>query len=142
MDENRRLDDELADLTDAVIENREIKTSDDMADLPEVVYGLRDLIEPGDPPPADFEARMRQRLDMEWDQRQRRLTQVRVSPAARVATLAAALVVVLVVMIALTGPPANGGMQGTALGSTEAIIGFVAIVAVVGALVLVWRSRR
>lgn len=142
MDENRRLDDDLADMTDAVLNNREVETSDEMAELTEVVRGLRDLIEPGAQPPAALEARLKQRLDLEWEQRQRRILRPRFSPAVRVASLAAALVLVLAVVIALAGTPENGGLQGTALGSAEAIIGIVVIAAVVGAALLVWRSRR
>lgn len=142
MDENRRLDDELAKLTDAVIESREAKTSEDMAELSDMVRGLRDLIEPDDQPSASFEARMRQRLDLEWEQRQRRMLRPRVSNTVRVASLAAALVVVLVVVISLAGAPANGGLQGTALGSPEGIIVIAALAAVVGIAVLIWRGRR
>jgi hypothetical protein len=142
MDENRRLDEDLADLTDAVIENRETKTSEDMAELSAVVRGLRDLIESGEQPSALFEARMRQRLDLEWEQRQRRMLRPRVSNAVRVASLAAALVVVLVVVISLFGAPEDGGLQGTALGSPEGIIVVFALAAVVGLAVLLWRRRR
>ena len=141
MDENRRLDDELAALTDAAIENRDIEASQDMAPLTEVVRGLRDLNESGDMPSPSFEARMRQRLDTEWEQRHRRLTRPRLSNAMRVATLAAALVVVLVVAVSLAGAPEHG-VQGTALGSPEGVIVALALAAFVGAALLFWRKRR
>jgi ABC-type Fe3+-siderophore transport system permease subunit len=143
MEENRRLDDELADLTDAIIENREMKTSQDIADLAEIARGLRDLIEPNAPPSAAFEARMKTRLDMEWEQRQRRATRMRVNPAVRLIALAAAVVVVMVVIIFLTNNPGNDPqVVGTVLESPETLIAAVAVAAVVGAAILVWRNRR
>ncbi|HLU08761.1 MAG TPA: hypothetical protein VK003_03785 [Oceanobacillus sp.] len=143
MDENRRLDDELAELTDAIIENREMTPSQDIADLAEIARGLRDLIEPNTPPSASFDARMKNRLDMEWEQRQRRMTRMRVTPAVRMVSLAAAVVVVMVVVIFLTNNPSEGGgFDGTALGSPDALIAVVAVAAVVGAAILVWRNRR
>ena len=143
MDENRRLDDELAEVTDAIIENREMKTSQEIADLAEIARGLHDLIEPNTPPSATFEARMKNRLDMEWEQRQRRVTRMRVNPAVRLVALAAAVVVVMVVIIFLTNNPSEeGSFDATALGSPEALIGIIAVTAVVGAAILVWRNRR
>lgn len=143
MEENRRLDDELADITDAIIENREMKTSQENAALAEIARGLRDLIEPNAPPPAAFEARMKQRLELEWEQRQRRAARIRVNPAVRLVALAAAVVVVMVVIIFLsTNTGEGGGFDATALGSPEAIIGIIAVAAVVGAAILVWRNRR
>jgi hypothetical protein len=146
MDENRRLDDELADITDAIIENREMKTSQEIADLAQIARGLRDLVEPNSPPSAAFDARMKNRLDMEWEQRQRRAARVRVNPAVRLVALAAALVVVMVVIIFLTNntgdDPGCAELCGTVLESPETLIAIVAVAAVVGAAVLVWRNRR
>lgn len=143
MDENRRLDDELAEVTDAIIENREMKPSQEIAELAEIARGLRDLIEPNTPPSAAFEARMKNRLDVEWEQRQRRVTRMRVSPMVRMVALAAAVVVVMVVVIFLTNTTSEeGGFNATALGSPDALIALVAVAAVIGAAILVWRSRR
>ena len=142
MDENRRLDDELADITDAIIENREMKTSQENVALAEIARGLRDLIEPNAPVPASFEARMKNRLDMEWEQRQRRAVRMRVNPAVRLVALAAAVVVVMVVVIFLTNGVESGPPNATAVGVPDALIGIIAVAAVVGAAVLVWRNRR
>jgi hypothetical protein len=142
MAENRRLDDELADMTDAIIANRDVKPSEELADLAEVVRGLHDLIESNATPPTAFETRMKQRLDLEWEQRQRRAVRTRVNPAVRLVALAAALVVVMVVVIFLTNNPTDGGLSGFADGSTEFLIAFTAVAAVVGAAILVWRNRR
>lgn len=143
MEENRRLDDELADVTDAIIENREMKPSQEIAELAEIARGLRDLVDPSAPPSAAFEARMKNRLDVEWEQRQRRAVRMRVNPAVRLVALAAAVVVVMVVVIFL----ANNGVESgppnaTALNVPDALIGLVAVAAVVGAAILVWRNRR
>lgn len=143
MEENRRLDDELADITDAIIENREMKTSEEVADLAEIARGLRNLIEPNAALPTSFEARMKQRLDGEWEQRQRRAVRMRVNPAVRLIALAAAVVVVMVVVIFLTNNTTDGPqVVGTVLESPETLIAIVAVAAVVGAAVLVWRNRR
>jgi hypothetical protein len=143
MDENRRLDDELAEMTDAILENREMKPSDEMNDLADVVRGLRDVIQPGDTPSRAFEERMKQRLDLEWEQRQRRTMRMRVNPAVRLVALAAALVVVLVVIIFITNtPPESGDLPGAAGGPIEFLIALIAVGAVVGAAFLVWRNRR
>lgn len=145
MDENRRLDDELADLTDAVIENRDMNISQEAAELAVIVRGLRDLIEPNAPPPASFEKRMKQRLDIEWEQRQRRaVARTRPNPALRLVALAAAFAVVLVVIIFVTNnnPSNDPQIVGTAVGSPDALIAVVAIAAVVGAAILVWRNRK
>lgn len=144
MDENRRLDDELADMTDAIIENRNMDTSEELHELSQVVRGLHHTIQPGDRPSAAFETRMKQRLDMEWEQRQRRARVTRFNPAVRVMALAAALLVVMVAIILITNTAETGTTPpvGTAIGPTEFLIAVVALGAVVGAAFLVWRNRR
>lgn len=151
MDPNQRLDDELAALTDAVLENQamqtqtrtQTQTNDTLNDLADVVRGLNALIEPHQQPPDLFQARMRQRLDAEWDLRQRRTVRPRISPVWRVASAAAVLVLALVAVLMLSrGGGEAEGLPGTAQGSPEAVLTVVLLAAVAGAAVVLWRSRR
>lgn len=70
MQENRKLDNELADFTDKLLAGETTQASSDIEDLARVVTHLHDLIEPAAKPSAEFRARLAQRLDQEWDQLQ------------------------------------------------------------------------
>jgi hypothetical protein len=140
MDENRRLDDELAALTDAMLEKRDMNTSHEVHELADVVRGLYTLIEPGERPSPKFEARLKQSLNQEWEQRTRRARRGRFSPALR---LAAVLVVALVAIVLLNSTtPSGQGLPGTAVGSNGAIVILITLAAVAGVALLVWRGRR
>lgn len=143
MSDNQRLDDALAEMTDSIIENRTMETTEEMNDLSDVVRGLYALIEPNEQPSQLFETRMKQRLDQEWEQRTRRAAKPRLHPITRTMGIAAALVMALVVMILVNrGIPDNAGLPGTAFGSADTLIVLVTVAAVAGVGLLVWRNRR
>ncbi len=174
MQENRKLDNELADFTDKLLAGETIQASSDIEDLARVVTHLHDLIEPAAKPSAEFRAQLAQRLDQEWDQRQTdransnterssNVGEVRPAPktvphrsrsgsrstisrwrhnrVVRLATMAAALVVVMAGVLMITSlsnsPPV--GRAGGSL-SWEVMVGIAAVAAV--GLLLFWLSQR
>ena len=143
MDENQRLDDELAALTDAILEKSDMKTMSDVNELAGVVRGLHALIEPDEKPSAAFEARLKQRLESEWEQRGRRMRAGRFTPALRLASLAAVVVVALVAIVLLnSSTPSGTGLPGTAVGANGATVIVIVLAVFAGAALLLWRNRR
>ncbi|MEP7292094.1 MAG: hypothetical protein ABI835_09930 [Chloroflexota bacterium] len=138
------LDDELAEITYALLSGRDVKVlSTENAELADVVRELIAVIDPQSAPSAEFQQRLTERLSSEWDRasappRLRLLDR----PVVRLASLAAAVVLVLGALIVLAVPETTPQLQGMALPLDDAAAIFVlAGVAGVGAVVY-WRSRR
>ena len=141
--DNPVLDNEVADLTDAVLAGRTINPSETAQALIPVVRSLQDLSAPAQPD-ATFRARLTQRLNTEFDN-QRRSSQPRTVSFNRYRPLlAAAAVLVLVSLAALVG--GRMILTGTAQGQDSAANGivlviFVVVLAIIG-VVLWWRERK
>jgi hypothetical protein len=148
MDEHRRIDDALADQTDALLSGQsvseDLEAEPTLRELTSVVRQLRDVISPEQAPPPEFEARLRRRLDQELDQRRMlRSRAIAISPLARLTGLAAALFIVLGVIALLVSSNERVLLSGAAVGAGE-VVGLLFIVGAFAAiaLYLYWRRRR
>jgi hypothetical protein len=125
---DQHLDDEVAELTDAVLENRMVQASEAGHEYEPVILRLKDLIEPETAAPDAFRERLAQRLNDEWlvSRRARRAPQPRLfsSRPMRVATLAASVAVVLLAAILILNPsePATTDVSGTVLNGPIVIV--------------------
>lgn len=146
--EHNPLDDELAEMTDMLLHRRTSAAASDQArELEPIVRGLQNLM--ADEQVSDaFAARLNQRMDQEWAQRQRsRLPRRRtfLSPTARLVSLAAALVLVFVTLLLWTPTPTSDTLSGTVVGDASGLIGVLMLVgagvlAFVG--IFIFRARK
>lgn len=143
MSDDTRLDDELANLTDALLEGREMQTSTGRHDLEQVVRQLHQTLLSGGPPDPAYRARLEQRLIQEWNRvyRAQRWYQRR---AARALALAAALVFALLALILALPATGAGALHGAAAGalSWEAALALVVLLGLAALIVFVWVWRR
>ncbi len=140
-----QLDDDLAALTDALFEGQTIPpTADtDLQSLGRIAQKLYQGIA-AEEDNAAIRARLRCRLEREWQQTHRRKVWWPRQRAMRLVAMAAALVFVMVaVLLALDANNNGQAMQGTATGSLD--MGGVlalALLLIVGVIVVVWALRR
>jgi hypothetical protein len=135
------LDDELVAATDALLNrDKPVTLSGENRELGDVLLQLYRAIQPDQPPTAEFERRLSQRLGMEWERTHtsplRRLDR----PLVRVASMAAAVVVILGALLVLAVPDSAAQLEGTAIGLDDATAVLV-LVGVIGVFVY-WRNRR
>jgi hypothetical protein len=154
--ENLELDNEMANLTDAVLAGRSTKVSASAQSLEPIVRGLQQLAAPVQPS-DEFRSRLTQRLSSEFEAQMRtqrsRPSVVALSRRSR-ALLAAAAAIVLVgiavLMIGLGNPgeqtPDPNATVGTILGlDTPLAIAALSIFALVLVALFVyfwWRERK
>ena len=138
------LDDELADATDALLEGREeLSLDSENRALYQVVRQLCAVIDPQTPPSAGFERRLQARLDDEWNRANAQpVLRLIERPLMRIASLAAAVVLVLGALLVLAVPDTQEQLQGAAIGFDDvaALTVLIGVVAV-GAF-FYWRVRR
>lgn len=133
---NTERDNELAALTDAVLEGRPMSTSTSTRDLERVIIQLRDVIDPDTPPDPGYSMRLSGRLGQEFDLLQR--PKIRKWPNQRMVQLvgmAAALIVVMGIVILFSGSDTSsgdGGLSGTAVGNLSVLEAIVLAVVAVG----------
>lgn len=145
MDNQTQLDNQLADLTDALLERGHFEPTNDLAGLAQIVQQLNTLIEPESKPPPIFRARLTEALTDEWHRQHRQkktsgqLVQFLSRPIGRY--VAAAAVITLVLMVALLlNMSDNGPQTGTAAdaeGNATATTDFLYVTVGVGAILLV-----
>ncbi len=138
------LDDELADATDALLDGRDERAPEgENRELYKVVRQLCALIDPQSPPSADFEQRLRHRLEDEWNRAYVPPTlRLLDRPLMRLAVAAAAVVLVLGAVIVLAVPDSSEQLQGAAIAFDDLAAVLVLVgVAGVGAFVY-WRGRH
>lgn len=145
---NTERENELAALTDALLEGRTMTTATVPRELERVIIQLRDVIDPDSPPDPAYSMRLSRRMDQEFDLLQRAKT--RKWPNQRMVQLvgmAAAIIVVLGIGILFSGDGgANGdsGLSGTAVGNLSVLetilLGAVAIG--LGSVVFFLMKRR
>lgn len=137
------IDDELAEVTDALMDGREMRRLDgENGDLQDVVRQIFNLIDPLTPPSTAFQRRMMERLNAEWSRSYAPpVLRLMDRPLVRVTSLAAAVVLVLGALIVLAVPNTAEQLQGAAIAIDDAAaLVVLAVVAVVGAI-FYWRSR-
>jgi hypothetical protein len=144
MENDRKLDDKLARLTDAVLTDQPVSQEDDEEGLADVVRGLSRVAGKAPAPPA-LDAKIRAALMPELEAR-RRPASVRRFPITAVAAAAAFVLVAVVVLSSVVqGTPIN--LSGTAVGAGEAagepvtLVFALVVLGVVGAG-LIWLVRR
>jgi len=142
MDNDSRLDEKLAKMTDAILNDQPFDDADDEG-YRRVIVALQQTIQPSQRPPEPFETRLQEAINTEWSRRPRRRSTM--TPTMRYLAVAAA-VALLVVGILIIGLPPNSSLPVTAGGDSltpEALVillGGVGIAAVAG--IIYWRSRR
>lgn len=143
--QERRLDDELAAMTDRYLNERASSVStDDLRDYDPLLHGLAALLV-NEQPSSVFKKRLDQRIDQEWSRRvaRPRERQMRFSPIMRMVA-AVAIVVVVVGVLAVMSPPDSAAQVGTVVGDIGAgvAIGVAATVIVALAAIVLLRGRR
>ncbi|MBX3080180.1 MAG: hypothetical protein KF716_01015 [Anaerolineae bacterium] len=145
--ENPELDNEMANLTDALLAGRSIKASASAQPLEPIVRGLQQL-SASSQPSDEFRARLTQRLSSEFEAQShtRPLRNTGLFSRRYRSVLAAAAVLVLVGIAVLLG--SQGGTPttvGTALGSPTAValaVISVFVIVLVGLGVYFWWRER
>ena len=143
-----QLDNELAEATDALLSGREVgAVSPENADLVRSTRELMQVIDPNTPPSAAFQKRMTQRLNAEWDRangQRSNVVPLRLMdrPVVRLASMAAAVVLVLGALVVLAVPESNPQLQGAAvpLDDAAAVLVLLGVATVTG--FIYWRGRR
>jgi hypothetical protein len=145
MDEQTRLDNELADITNNLLEKR-IKAASASAivrPLEEMIHTLDEIIQPDVPPSASFRARLTQRVLEEWNllHDQRAIRRFNPRPTQLVA-LAASVAIVLTVATLLVRQSTSSELAGTATGSENTLTVLI-VAGVVGvAAFFIWRRYQ
>jgi hypothetical protein len=137
------LDEELAAATDALLNEHEAtQFSGGNRDLEAVVRQIYLTIAPNQPPGLEFDQRLITRLNSEWDRvygRPRLLLFDR--PLARMAAVAAAVVLILAAVLAMTVPVASGRITGAAR-PLNVVIAVAVLALFMGLVIAIVRSRH
>ncbi len=143
MNDNARLDDELAALTDALLEGRQMETPPEQRDLEAVVRQLHKFIAPHEAPSPAFRARLEQRLNQEWNLAHRQRPE-RWYRRRGVQLLALAASAALILTVALLALPQNGGsaLQGAAAGPVGWGLLLLLVVLIGVISVIIWYKKR
>src|SRR5262245_22015404 len=142
MDDQKRLDDELADLTDALVEGRDMKASAELQGLDQTVRLLNDVIRPDGVPDQAFRARLTQRMNEEWAMTHPRRVHWYNQPVFRFAAAAAGLVFVLLGILWLSKPGGITDPTATGFGRDVGSLLIVSAVVIGGIAFYLWRNRR
>jgi hypothetical protein len=137
MPDQNRLDNALAAYTDDLLSGGGGPPPPGLGDLAPVLGALRDLAGPDVHPPGTFQARLRQRLGVQWNMEARRAPPGNKRLLWAGAGIALALAIVAFVVVGWDASADD--LRGTALGS---LTGAVALLGLVGALLLLWLSQR
>jgi hypothetical protein len=137
MSDQNWLDNALVAYTDDLLSGVGGPPPSDLGDVVPVLHALRDLAGPDVRPPGAFQARLRQRLGVQWSREVRRAP--RSNRRLLWAGAGAALGLALVVLIVTAWDASGEDLQGTALGP---VTGAIALVAVAGAALILWLGQR
>jgi hypothetical protein len=148
MDNDKHLDDELAEYTDKILKGGAMNISSENEDLAPVVRQLQSLFAKEEAPPVEFRQRLDARLGEEWNRTMRpaqihRLEQQRFLRRTMFAAASIALVFIVFLFLGDNNTPNGSDTQGTAFGDSPwMILAFVsAIIGIVFAVSYI-RSRR
>ena len=151
MDDQNRLDEQVADYTDMILSGRDAASSDEITSEARTIQALNRVIAPDQSMDSAMRARMNQRINEEWDQVQqhkkaRRIISFPTSAYGRVAVAAALAVVVgVIAIIVSTGDSEGTDVSATAQGDSSAlviVIAVAAVVVVVGFLYFLMNRRQ
>ena len=141
---SRQLDNDFADLTDALLTGRQVKSSDELRDLTALARQLQTLMSDIEPPSASFRGQLARRLDIEWRQvrhgsRFRWLpTSSRVQIRQYVALAAALVLIVVVAILGSKFVPTVGTATGNITGNMLLAAGLF-VIGLIG--VGLWRRK-
>lgn len=149
MNDDVRLDNDLAAYTDRVLSGEPAASPGDAADavpdavpddLRRTVQHLYRLVDPATPPDAAFQARLAQRLEREWTVHHRaRRGGWSSDRVIQLATLAAALLVLIGGVVMIGGGGSGDALPGASVGD---LAGTVVLVGIMGLAFLVWYVRQ
>ena len=146
MNDQSRRDNELADFTDQLLAGQAADGHDDMQDLAAVVQRLHQLVGPDNAPSATFQARLTQRLEMEWSLTQQRKTQWwrnrRMQRFSALLAASVAMVVAAVAFLTLYETESNDTLQGSAVGPATCVVVVALISVAVVSLFLFFRRYQ
>ncbi len=118
MDNDRNLDEKLARLTDAVLNDQSVSAEDDEEGLADVVRAVSRVAGKQAGPPPALDTRLRAALTTEFDALQKHRRPVTRFPLPMLAAAAAFVLVAVVVLSSVTqGTPIN--LAGTAVGAGD-----------------------
>lgn len=142
MDENAKLDDQLAALTDDLLAGREPAANSELDDLERVVKRIQGTIAPEKSPTPEYHDRLTQRLYLEWLRSNRGRKGSWRSRQLAYATLAS--VALLATLLAFTLSESGSRLLlGTAAGASNAAIIIVIVAALIaGVGIFLWRRSR
>ena len=142
MDDPKKLDDELADFTDALIEGRTMNTAADTQGLDKTVRLLNEVIRPDGKPDAAFRARLTQKMNEEWAMAHPRRIRWYNKPVYRFAALAAGLVIVLLGILLTSQSNGGTNVPGTTFGKDAGPLLIISVVVIAGIAFYLWRKRQ
>lgn len=147
---DKRLDDKLAQMTDAYLAKRSVMEDEALSGEWKVVELLHETIEPQAGLSPEAKKRLEYRLGQEWDRHYgagggasnviewgSRRMMLRLA-----AILVTGLVLVTLLLTLFDSAISNDGAQGTAVGEFPVRVIGVAVVGLVVVLIFVWRQRR
>lgn len=150
MDDQTRLDDNMANYADMILAGRDPAASEDLASEVRLMQVLNQVIAPDKTMDAAMRSRLNQRINEEWDSVQkRRKSRFRIlnfNAYTRLAVAASIVIVVAIVAIIISmNNTSSSDVTATAGGDSNAlvIVGAFAIVAIMsGFLYFLWNRRR
>lgn len=147
MEPEKRQDDALAALTDALLAGQDpvLEMDDNMQGLAKVVQDLERMIPQQEGAPAQLRVGLARSLGDEFDRMQREEKMLQIQQRRVIRLISAAAAVVLVAMAALIlsdGGDQQGTAEGTLDGPTFVILGVIAISLLLAGAVFYFRERR
>lgn len=137
------LDNELADMTDRLLNGQNVDVSPDNRTEALLVRRLYQAVSHNPVPDAAFRSRLTQRINQEWNSSHRASAPIGGRSMSRWAALAAVVVVAMGVMfILLSESSLVGNVQATAVGPASWIFPAIIIGGVVLIGFAVWRRRQ
>jgi hypothetical protein len=143
MDENKELDDQLAALTDDLLEGRQPKTTMQEADeLENAVRQIQRTIAPDKPASPIFRDRLEMRLNLEWNRAYPRRQRLWAQRQFQYAAAASVVLVAGILALTLT-KQGNDLIQAATSGqASPVIIAAIVVGVLLGAALLFRRLRR
>ncbi|NDJ79222.1 MAG: hypothetical protein GYB65_23475 [Chloroflexi bacterium] len=146
---DKRLDNELAALTDRVLAGEQTDIPPELSDLTPIIEQLHQTVAPDAEPDAGFQDQLTRRIMREWESHpprhapRSRWSYWRTNRIVQLAAAAATLVVVLlaIALLANRTDTSDGSMEGTALGSPGGMAVILAALVIAG-LIAFWVSQR
>lgn len=152
MDDQTRLDDNMANYADLILAGRDPAPSEELESQARIMQVLNEAIKPGQSMDAGMRSRLNHRINEEWDsaqQRRKSRFQILSFNNFNLMAVAASLAIVVAVVAIVIG---MGDSSGSSMGATAqgdgdsgdlAIFGAIAVVIIVsGFLYFLWNRRR